>query len=88
MIAVTSALTAGGALLVLAGVRDGPYPFPRAVFDPRQAGLVFRNRAVRLASLGYFGHMWELYAAWTWFLVFAGDELFADRATRRSRPSR
>jgi MFS family permease len=50
------------------------------VFDPRQVGLAFRNRAVRLASLGYFGHMWELYAVWTWFLVFAREELYVDRA--------
>ena len=28
------------------------------------------NRGVRLASLGYFGHMWELYAAWAWVHVF------------------
>ena len=80
VVLVTSALTAAGGAVVLAGVRDGPYAFPRGVFDPRQAGLVFRNRAVRLASLGYFGHMWELYAAWTWFVVFAGDELFSDGA--------
>jgi len=79
VVVVTSALTAAGGLLVLAGVRDGPFPFPRAVFDPRQAGRAFRNRGVRLASLGYFGHMWELYAMWSWFLVFAGDELYADR---------
>ena len=80
VVVVTSALTAAGGLLVLAGVREGPFPFPRAVFDPRQAGRAFRNRGVRLASLGYFGHMWELYAMWSWFLVFAGDELYTDRA--------
>ncbi len=79
VVVVTSALTAAGGLLVLLGVHEGPYPFPRAAFDPRQAGLVFRNRGVRLASLGYFGHMWELYAAWTWFVVFAADELYSDR---------
>ena len=66
---VTSSMTvAGGALALL--VRDGPYPFPTAVFDPRQAGRVFTNGGVRLASLGYFGHMWELYAMWAWFLLF------------------
>jgi MFS family permease len=79
VVGVTSALTAASGLLVLVGVREGPYQFPPGVFDARQAGLVFRNRAVRLASLGYFGHMWELYAAWTWFLVFAADELYSDR---------
>jgi len=65
----TSALTLAGGVLALA-VRDGPYPFPEATFDPRQAGRVFANRGVRLASLGYFGHMWELYAMWAWFVVF------------------
>ncbi len=80
VIVATSAMTAAGGLLVLAAVREGPYPFPPAVFDVRQAGLVFHNRGVRLTSLGYFGHMWELYAMWTWFLVFATDELFASAA--------
>ena len=60
------------------GVPDGPFPFPRAVFDPRQAGQALANRGVRLASLGYFGHMWELYAMWAWFAVFFGASLAAE----------
>jgi MFS family permease len=79
VVVVTSALTAAGGGLVLAGVREGPDPFPRATFDPRQAGRAFANRGVRLASLGYFGHMWELYAVWAWFLVFARETLYDER---------
>jgi MFS family permease len=71
----TSVLTVAGGVLGAALVPEGPYRFARATFDPRQAGLVFRNRGVRLASLGYFGHMWELYAMWAWFLVFTTDSL-------------
>jgi MFS family permease len=65
----TSLMTVVGGLIALA-VRDGPFPFPRSVLDPSQARGVFANRGVRLASLGYFGHMWELYAMWAWFVVF------------------
>jgi MFS family permease len=70
---VTSALTLLGGLLAWRLVPEGPHPFPRAPFDPRQLRLVLRNRGVRLASLGYFGHMWELYAMWAWFLIFFRD---------------
>ncbi len=31
---------------------------------------VFANKAAMLADYGYFGHMWELYAMWTWFPAF------------------
>jgi MFS family permease len=61
-----SLLAVVGALLALLFVRDGPLALPRAPFDWKQVGRVFSNRGVRLASLGYFGHMWELYAMWTW----------------------
>lgn len=77
VISATSLSTLLAAILVELAVREGPFPFPAAVFDPRQVGMALRNRAVRLASLGYFGHMWELFAAWAWFLPFYSDSLRA-----------
>jgi MFS family permease len=71
----TSAFTLAGGLLAALLVRDGPFPFPRARFDPSQAGRALHDRGVRLACLGYFGHMWELYAMWAWFLLFVTDSL-------------
>jgi MFS family permease len=79
VIAVTSLLTLAGGAVVLVWAEHGPYAFPRAPFDPHQVRRVFANRGVRLSSLGYFGHMWELYAMWSWFLVFASDRLFASQ---------
>ena len=69
VVLVASLLSVIGAVVV-SFVKEGPYPFPRARFDPRQVGRTMANRGVRLASLGYFGHMWELYAAWAWVHVF------------------
>jgi MFS family permease len=80
VIVVTSILTAAGGAIALLGVPEGPYPFPRGAFDPRQARLVLANRGVRLASLGYFGHMWELFAMWAWFVVFARESLVEGRS--------
>ena len=81
VVVATSLLTVAGAALVAIVVIEGPFPFPRATFDPRQAAQVFRQREVRLASFGYFGHMWELYAMWAWFLVFFSDAIDAERGS-------
>lgn len=67
---------AGGALFFLIAV-EGPYPFSKAVFAPSQIGKVIANRPLMLANLGYFGHMWELYAFWGWFLAYSGAALSA-----------
>ena len=66
----------GGTLVVLV-VRDGPYVAPTAPFDPRAIQKVVASRGARLATFGYLGHMWELYAMWTWVGVFATASLTA-----------
>lgn len=61
-----SALAVAGGRVVLFFVSDGPYALAPSKFDLSQAARVFRERPTRLANFGYFGHMWELYAMWTW----------------------
>ncbi|HYR29897.1 MAG TPA: MFS transporter [Thermoanaerobaculia bacterium] len=65
-VAVASALAALSSIVVLRFVGEGPYALPNQPFDLSQITKVFANRGVRLANFGYFGHMWELYAMWTW----------------------
>ncbi|MCC7123966.1 MAG: MFS transporter, partial [Acidobacteria bacterium] len=66
-----SILATAGGLLVLAVARDGPYLAPTVRFDPHAIRRLLSIRGVRLALIGYLGHMWELYAMWTWIGVFA-----------------
>jgi MFS family permease len=70
LIASALAIVGGGVVLVFVG--DGPYVAAGgAKFEPAAAMRVFSDRKTRLATLGYLGHMWELYAVWTWIAAFA-----------------
>ena len=68
---LASGLSLAGGILVLAFARDGPYVAATAPFDPHAIRKILASRGARLATLGYLGHMWELYAMWTWVAVFA-----------------
>jgi MFS family permease len=68
------------ALATLAGVAvlwlgDGPHHAHRAGLRWGGALRAFANPRFRAAAMGYFGHMWELYAFWTlvpFLVVVAG----------------
>lgn len=65
VLGVASGLAIVGALVVLR-VSLGPHVAAAARFDWREAFRAVGAPGVRLANLGYLGHMWELYAMWAW----------------------
>jgi MFS family permease len=84
LVAASSVLALAGAALVAFAVKDGPYVSASAPFDRHALRIVLQNRGTRLAMLGYLGHMWELYAMWTWIAAFAAASLGAAAGTAGS----
>lgn len=73
---VTAALAFVAALVALR-LREGPCLQRGARFRPAYVLEMFADRRQRRINFGYYGHMWELYAFWTWLPAYLSASLGA-----------
>lgn len=67
---IVSSLCAVAAAVAILFAGIGPGLRRAARFRAGDALAALRRKPMMLANLGYLGHMWELYAMWSWIGVF------------------
>lgn len=73
----TAALASGVAAALAPRLAIGPGHALAPAFDARAIRLIWTDRNIRAATGGYLGHMWELYALWSWIGVIAATSYAA-----------
>lgn len=76
VVIVTSLVGGVGGLLVF-GAGLGPHHARAPRFSPAAILLIVTERRIRLPFFGYLGHMWELYAMWSWAAAIASASFAA-----------
>jgi MFS family permease len=67
---LTSSVLAVISGLLITRLKLGAHWTARGRLDSSHVLDAWKNRALRFANFGYFGHMWELYAMWAWIGLF------------------
>lgn len=80
VVQVSGMLGALAAVLILF-VPVGPHYVRAPRFSMNALSTLTKNKPVRRAYGGYFGHMWELYAFWAWLGPFLAIRMPASKAS-------
>ena len=86
VVLTASAGAVAASALVAFGYTEGPFPFTSRPFSWNHVADVVRVRQWRLATASYLGHMFELYAFWTWVPAFLAASVAASAGGRFRAP--